>query len=138
MANFNFYTDANLTVVFSGEWAATQLSNGTSPMATLRLWLGSPTTPGTLQAASAPGVDQITVSIVDLAPSAGHPATELKLALTEGGLATATGGSSLNLGTEIQSGVNNAVSFWIGWKDNTHVLGTSSELSWQTNPLTVV
>ena len=38
-----------------------------------------------------------------------HPATEIKLALTSGGLAGATGGALLNLGTTLLSGSANAV-----------------------------
>lgn len=38
-----------------------------------------------------------------------HPITELKLALTAGGLAGATGGAALSLGTTIDGGVVNAV-----------------------------
>ena len=40
-----------------------------------------------------------------------HPTTEVKLALTSGGLAGATPGGALNLGTEILSGTANAIEF---------------------------
>lgn len=38
-----------------------------------------------------------------------HQTTEIKLAVTSGGLSTATGGAALNIGTSISSGVSNAV-----------------------------
>lgn len=38
-----------------------------------------------------------------------HPITEVKLSLTSGGLAGATGGAALNLGTEILGGSANAI-----------------------------
>ncbi len=41
--------------------------------------------------------------------SASHPITEMKLALTSGGLSSATGGAALNLGTSITGGVAGAV-----------------------------
>lgn len=41
--------------------------------------------------------------------AAAHQDTEIKLALTSGGLAGATAGAALNLGTSIDSGVANAV-----------------------------
>lgn len=41
--------------------------------------------------------------------SATHPITEIKLATTSGGLAGATGGAALNLGTSVTSGTANKV-----------------------------
>lgn len=45
--------------------------------------------------------------------SARHPASEIKLALSSGGLAGATGGSALSLATTILSGTANAVPVYI-------------------------
>lgn len=45
--------------------------------------------------------------------AATHPITEIKLALTSGGLTGATGGAALNLGTTITSGSANAVAVYI-------------------------
>jgi len=42
-----------------------------------------------------------------------HPATEIKLSLTEGGLDGATGGSPLAVAPMIESGTANAVEIWI-------------------------
>lgn len=42
-----------------------------------------------------------------------HPTTEVKLALTSGGLAAAVAGAALDLGTSITSGSANAVEFWV-------------------------
>lgn len=42
-----------------------------------------------------------------------HPITEIKLALSSGGLPGATGGASLNLGTTLTSGVSNAIPVYI-------------------------
>lgn len=42
-----------------------------------------------------------------------HEITEIKLALTEGGLTSATGGDPLNVATTITGGVGNAIPVWI-------------------------
>lgn len=135
MATFKIYTDETLTTEFTGTLNFTQNVDGSTGMQTAQLWLGSTSTGKTLQAQSNPGVDQITLSVVDSAPASGHPASEVKLALTEPGLAGATGGAPLNLGTAISSGVGNKATFWIGVTDSTGVIGTSTELSVQTNML---
>jgi len=45
--------------------------------------------------------------------SKAHPATEIKLALSSGALGAATAGGALNLGTEITSGIANAIAIYI-------------------------
>lgn len=136
MTTFKIYTDAALTTEFTGNLSFTQNVDGSTGMQTAQLWLGSTSTGKTLQAQSNPGVDQITLSVVDSAPASGHPASEVKLARPNSSdLTGATGGAPLNLGTAISSGVGNAINFWIGVTDSTGVVGTSTELSVQTNLL---
>lgn len=135
MATFKFYTNSNLTTEFTGSLSAVQNVDGSTGRQDFQLWLGSVAASKTLQAESNPGTDQIALSVVDSAVGTGHPASEVKLALTQGGLTGATGGASLNLGTSITSGVANAVTFWVGIQDSTGVVGTSTELSVQTNLL---
>jgi len=90
------------------------------------------------QANSDPGVDPITLSVVDSAPGSGQPASALKLALTQSGLATAVGGDPLDLGTEILFGAVNGVQVWVEFDDNTGVLANDASLSLALNTLTVV
>lgn len=59
--------------------------------------------------------------------------TDVRLATTQGGLASATWGAALNLGTSILSGAGNAATVWIEVRDSTHyvqntdlVLGTNT------------
>jgi hypothetical protein len=135
MATFKIYTDAALTVEFVPPLSAVQNADGSTARQDFQFWLGSAASGKTLQADSNPGVDQIALSVVDAAASTGHAATEIKLATSQAGLAGATGGAALNLATAITSGVANAKTFWVGWKDTTGVVGTSTELSITTNLL---
>ena len=81
-------------------------------------------------------VDQIAISIVDSASGSGSPATDIKLSLTLGGLASATSGAPLNLGTQVLSGTSNAKSIYIRVLDSTGTVGTNTDLSLQTNNVT--
>lgn len=57
-----------------------------------------------------------------------HESTEIKLALSSGGLASAVAGASLVLGTEIEGGSANALPIYLRIDDATAVLGSVSEL----------
>ena len=135
MATFALYTDSALTTAFTGSLSASQNVDGSTGRQDFTLYIGSTVSGKTLQADSNPGVDQIILSVNDSAIGTGHPASEVKLALLQSGLAGATGGASLNLGTSILSLPANAKQFWVGITDSTHVLGTSTELSLSTNLL---
>jgi hypothetical protein len=135
MQTFYIYTDAALTSVFSNYLTAVQNSDGSSPPVDFQLWLGSTASGKKLQTETSPGTGLITASVTDLAPSSGHPASDIKLATTQGGLASATGGASLTLGSTILSGVGNAATFWVRMTDSTHVAGVSTELSITFNAL---
>lgn len=58
--------------------------------------------------------------------SAQHPETEIKLALTSGGLSTATGGAPLTLGNTILSGVSEAVAVYIRITNTVTTVGANS------------
>lgn len=62
-----------------------------------------------------------------------HEITEVKLATTQGGLAGATGGAALNLGTSVLSGTGSAQVVWLGVTDATDVAGTMTELRIRTS-----
>jgi hypothetical protein len=61
-----------------------------------------------------------------------HESTEIKLALSNAGLATAIAGASLALGTVINSGSANAIAVHMRIDDATAVVGSASELSINT------
>ncbi len=81
-------------------------------------YFGDPDDTIKIQADSDPGIDQISVSITDSAPGSNVEAAHVKLALTQGGLAGATGGASLNLGSTINGGVAGAVAVWYRWTNS--------------------
>lgn len=169
--SFKIYLDAALTILSPGILQILHRSNLSDNPQDFQFWLGSTDDTHQLQAASSPGVDQITLTPTDTlvewvaatvyalgalrgpttpngfryrVSTAGtshatteptwpltigstvadgtvvwtnesehHEITELKLALTSGGLAGATPGAPLNLGDTILGGVANAVEFWL-------------------------
>lgn len=87
------------------------------------------------QAYSNPGVDPIVVSIIDTAPSTGHPASEITLALSAAALATNTAGASLTIsqndatyGECLFSGVSNAVAVHVRVENTVTSPDDSTEL----------
>jgi hypothetical protein len=126
---FNFFLDAALTSPLTTSLKASGASTD------FRLWFGSDETEDAykVEANSDPGVDQITISITDSAPSTGHAASAVKLATLQSGLAGATGGVALDIGTSVNSGSANAVEFWVRVADAVGSLATSTELGLTTN-----
>lgn len=135
MSAFNLYTDAALTIPFGGTLTWDQQSDGSTGAVDKVLYLGCPTAGLTLQAASAPGTAQITVSIADLNAGDGEPTTSIKLALTQGGLSGATGGAPLNLGTAITGLAANAKAIWMRFQAANLTLGTRNLFTVATNSL---
>lgn len=132
-ATFNFYLDAGLTVPLTSDLLTSQNADGSTGPQDFQIWFGSNAVGKTLRADSNPGVTQLTLSIVDSASGSGQPAAAIKLASTQGGLASATGGAPLNLGTTILSTVGLAVSFWVRVTDATLTVGTYTDLSLTMN-----
>lgn len=106
---FALYKDSGLTEIFNP--AIDRIGPVKTPPEYHVLYLGSPTEGETLQAASAPGTDQITASIVDASPGSGLEASDIKLAASADTavIDLATAGDPANLGTTISGGVANAV-----------------------------
>ena len=135
---FKIYTDAAMTTEQVGNLVATQNADGSTPAVEFQLWIGSLGSAGgdtadrKIQAESDPGVDPINLTVVDAAPGGGHEVAEVKLALLQAGLAGATGGAALNLGTTLTSSTASPVEFWVSVDDATGAIGTSTELSIDT------
>lgn len=97
-ATFGWYLDAAKTQpLTTGKVFSFNSDGSTGPVDTV-LYLGSTTANRKIQASTNPGVDNLVVSVADALPGSGQPSTVVKLALTSGGLDTATGGASLDLG----------------------------------------
>lgn len=131
MPTFAFYSDANLTTPSSTIAVAQNADGSSAPVQTVR-YLGSTTAAKKLRNSINPGVTPISLQVVDAAAGSGHAASEVKLALTQAGLASATPGASLAIGTQILSGIANAVPIWVEVNDATHTAGFASELSIHT------
>lgn len=124
----NVFKDAGLTEPFDDatDTLGAVAVNGSSDTGVF--YVGNADSAVMLQASSDPGVDSIVVSIVDASPGGGVEAAHIKLAISSGGLSSATAGASLNIGETILGGVGNAVSVHYQW-DNSVGSGTYTEIS---------
>jgi len=131
---FGFFTDPALTTPLVSRLQFVQAVS--SPSASDNaIYFGSPEPGRYCQANSAPGVDPIVVSISDATPGVGIPITDVKLALTSGGLSGATGGAALALPNTVNSGIAGAIELHIRVLDSTHVSAVDVGLSLTTNTL---
>lgn len=130
---FKFYSDANLTTEITGNLIATQNQDGSTPPVVFTIYYGSTGSGLIVYNKTNPGVAHLQVEVFDSATGSGHATTEVKLATTEGGLASATPGAALDLGASILSGVANKKTIWVEVNDATHVVGNSTELSLRIN-----
>jgi hypothetical protein len=135
--SFKFYHDAALTqeITALDPLTATQDTAGVLGAVDKTIYLGSTLTGNKAEANSNPGVDAIVVSIADADVPTGAPASEFKLALTSGGLATAVAGDPLTLSTSITSGVANAVPIYTRRDSALAVAGSYTDVSLTTQTL---
>ena len=124
MATWAFYNNAAL----SGS-ALTEIPATTYPVSTQQVWFGSTSSGYKLEAASNPGTDHLYLSVLDSATGTGHAVTAIKLATTSGGLATATAGAALDLGTVLYGGASLAQELWCQVTDAVGQVSKSVELS---------
>ena len=123
---FAFWADAGMTVPNT---AGATLVDGGSPTDRI-LYFGSPVAGKTLQAASAPGTDPVQVEVNDTNGASGAPASAVRLALTAGGLDTATPGAALSLGTSITSGT--AIAVFVRTTQGALAVGSYADLQLRT------
>ena len=134
---FKFYHDAALTeeITTLNPLTATQDAAGVLGAVDKTVYLGSTTAGNKLQVSSDPGVDPVVVSVADSAGGSGAPATEFKLALSSGGLASAVAGDPLSLSHTLLSGVANAIPIYTRRDSALVVVGAYSDISLQVvNP----
>ena len=128
-----FHDSALTTPVDAENPLATSHAGSTSQ--DVQLWFGSPASDVSAQAQSDPGTDPITITPTDAASGSGQPATAVKLATSQVGLASATAGAALEIGTEVLSGTANAFSFWARLTNALTVVGTYDDLSLEVNEI---
>lgn len=135
--SFKFYHDAALTSeITSGvPLSAAHDTSGGSPAVDDLIYFGSTSTGLKAQVSSNPGVTAIQISISDSASGSGAPATQFKLATTQGGLTAAVAGNPLSLSTQVLSGVANAVPIWTRRSSAITVAGAYTDLSLVTQTL---
>lgn len=108
---WKLYADAGLTNDVSSAIPVAQVAGGSAT--DVLVYFGNPTAGATLQAASSPGSDPITLTPSDSASGSGVEASMIKLATSAAGLDSATAGAALSLGTSLTSGVGNAVPIYV-------------------------
>lgn len=132
--SLNFYTDSALSTELT-TLDIPQLPDGLSPDIDNVIYLGSTLSGSIFQATTDPGVDQIVIAIIDANIGSGIEASNIKIALTSGGLDSATAGASLNVGTSINGGTGSAVALYI--RSDTPVLAsTDTDITLETNDIT--
>ena len=105
MTTWAFFADAGLTMPLVIKPVAVVDGSGYTDTA---IYFGSPEAGKTLEAASDPGTDPISVSIDDT-EAVGITAAAVKLALSAPGLASATAGAPVNLPATLASGTGGLV-----------------------------
>jgi hypothetical protein len=107
-----FYQDSGMTLP-AGILLATQADSGAAGPVDRVVWLGSPIPGSKFQAESNPGVAQISIAAIDSLAGLQLPASTVRLSLTNDGLGAAIPGAALDLGTQVFSGVGNALAVYI-------------------------
>jgi hypothetical protein len=126
--SIGFHTDASLLVPLATNIVVPQRIDGSDGAQPTRLYLGDVDSGLVYEEYTDPGVNNIEVSITDDAPGSGNPVTDVKLASTQPGLATAVPGDPLVIGLSITSGTGGAEEVWIEVEDSVQTVRTSTEL----------
>lgn len=127
---WKFYADAGMTTELTGLPLQVPDVGG---VAETVVYFGSTVAGKTLQAASNPGTDAITVTPQDSNGATGLEATNLKLALTYAGLAGAAAGAAVAIGTSRASG--SALAIYVRLTTGAEAVGSYTDLSLKTNAL---
>ena len=128
MTTFKFFSDPGLTAQLSS--LPLQISD-VGGVAETVVYFGSPSAGKTLRAASAPGTDPITITPADAAAGAGLAASAVRLSLSHPGLAVATPGAALAVGTSLAGGA--AIAVYVRLTLGATAVGSYADLSLVTN-----
>lgn len=132
---FGFFADPAMTTPIT-TLSLVSLFDGTAstPVAEV-VYFGNPTAGSSISPESGAA---ILVSVTDAASGSGLPASAVKLASSEAGLASATGGAALSLGASLTSGAGNQVAVWIEIDAGAAAVGDYTDLGLTTNSLVEV
>lgn len=128
MSTWQFFADAGMTTQLA---SLEQQLPDTGGSAETVVYFGSTASGKTLQAASNPGTDPITITPADAAGGSGLAASALRLALSYAGLASATPGAGVAVGSTLASGAPVAV--YVRLTLGATAVGSYSDLSLTTN-----
>lgn len=145
MAAFGYYHDSGADApnfarpINTGDPLLAEIDNAVGGTVDTKVWFGSDIATDKVRANSNPGVDQITTSITDSIGGNSNPTTRVKLATTQAGLAGATGGAAINMGTQILGASANAFRLWTRYTGPSGENGgnpiTYTDLGFTTNQL---
>ncbi|AMO36749.1 hypothetical protein [Thauera humireducens] len=127
--SWNFYNDPALTSLQSAGATVTEDLGPTDRI----VYFGSPMPGKTLRTAIGPGSNQITIAPADGGPGSGADVSQVKLALTAGGLDTAVGGAAISVGTELSSGAANKITVFVRTEQGSQPVGLADDLFLTTN-----
>lgn len=128
MSTWKFYADAGMTAQLAS--LPLQLPDTGGSVEAI-IYFGSPSSGKTLQAASGPGTDPITITPADSAGGSGLAASSVQLALSYAGLAAATPGAGVAVGSTLASGA--AVAVFARLTLGATAVGSYADLSLETN-----
>ncbi len=128
MSTWKFFADAGMTTQLAS--LAQQLPDTGGSTETV-VYFGSSASGKTLQAAGNAGTDPITITPADSAGGSGLAASSLRLALSYAGLASATPGAGVAVGSTLASGAPVAV--YVRLTLGATAIGSYSDLSLTTN-----
>jgi len=111
---FKFFSDPALTTEIESLSVSTMLDGSTATPVPTVVYFGNDESGSVTKE----GGGQITVYPVDSDSGSGVAASSVRLALTEAGLSSATGGAALEIGSSIASGSANAVAVWVSVSAN--------------------
>lgn len=129
--SLKFYANSNLTGELAG-LSFTRAADGSLGADDRLVYLGSTASGKTFTPVT--GTD-ITLSVIDADTGGGVPASAVKMATTQGGLAGAVAGAPLSLGASIASGAAGAKAIWIRVQTAALAIGDYTDLGLETNNL---
>lgn len=130
MSTWKFFADQGMTTQLASLPLQAADTGGSADAV---VYFGSTASGRTLQAASDPGTDPITITPIDADGGAGPAASALRLALSPAGLDGATPGAAVSVGTSLASG--DAVAVYLRLTLGATAVGAYADLSLATNAL---